>query len=55
MPVHNPQQKSKTPSRLLENQHLSMLEQPQPLEKSFIEWKGAQEQLDDVIFIGIQF
>jgi len=40
---------------LVENQHLSMQEQRQILEKKFLEWKGTQDQLDDVIFIGIQF
>jgi len=39
---------------LLENNHLSMAEQHQLIAKTFEEWKGNNEQVDDVCLIGIR-
>jgi PAS domain S-box-containing protein len=39
---------------LLANVHLSMKEQKDILDKTFEEWKGNYEQVDDVLAIGIQ-
>ncbi len=39
---------------LANNAHLSMAEQKLALEKTFKEWKGTQEQVDDVCIIGIR-
>lgn len=40
--------------KLLSIQHLSMEEQEIELKRFFEEWKGAQEQTDDVLMIGIK-
>jgi serine phosphatase RsbU (regulator of sigma subunit) len=39
---------------LVENAHLSMDEQYNALDKSFNAWKGKQEQVDDVLVIGVK-
>jgi len=39
---------------LIENAHLSMDEQYNALDKSFNAWKGKQEQVDDVLVIGVK-
>jgi len=39
---------------LLDNSHLSMAEQKAALEKAFTEWKGDNEQVDDVTVVGIK-
>jgi ligand-binding sensor domain-containing protein/serine phosphatase RsbU (regulator of sigma subunit) len=39
---------------LAANAHLSMIEQKQLLETLFIEWKGNNEQVDDVCLIGVR-
>ncbi len=38
---------------LQEISHLPMAEQKQRLEQSFQQWKGAERQIDDVLFIGV--
>lgn len=39
---------------LLDHQHLPLSEQGNLLERTFMEWKGDQEQLDDVCFLGLE-
>lgn len=39
---------------LLEHQHMPLSEQGALLERTFMEWKGDQEQLDDVCFLGLE-
>ncbi|MBN2669758.1 MAG: SpoIIE family protein phosphatase [Bacteroidales bacterium] len=39
---------------LLENSQLSMIEQKEKLHKAFTEWRGEEEQIDDVVVIGIK-
>lgn len=39
---------------LMANAHLSMQEQKELLEKTFAEWKGNLDQVDDVTVIGIR-
>ncbi len=34
--------------------HLNLIEQKQELQDTFVEWKGALEQVDDVTIIGIR-
>ncbi len=41
-------------SLLLSNSHLPMLQQKQILEKTFIDWVGNNEQVDDVTLIGVR-
>lgn len=42
--------------RLIESSaHLNMKEQHQLFEKAFVDWKGNQDQLDDVLLIGFRF
>jgi serine phosphatase RsbU (regulator of sigma subunit) len=38
---------------LVANQHLSMTEQGEVLERAFLDWKGEQEQVDDVCVLGL--
>ena len=38
---------------LASNQHLSMAQQAELLEKAFLEWKGANEQVDDICVVGL--
>ncbi|MEK6614942.1 MAG: histidine kinase, partial [Bacteroidota bacterium] len=40
--------------KLLAISHLSMEEQKAELDKTFVEWKGNLEQVDDVLIIGIK-
>ena len=40
---------------LLENKYLSLNNQKKLLEKSFSNWKGNNEQIDDVTLMGIKF
>lgn len=40
---------------LLEIQTESIEKQGKLVQNGFIEWKGKQEQIDDVVMIGIQF
>lgn len=44
----------KLKNNLLAMQHLPMDEQEKELEREFIEWKGKQEQVDDIMVIGIR-
>ena len=39
---------------LVANQQLDMAAQGELLERVFLEWKGEQEQLDDVMVLGLQ-
>ena len=39
---------------VLDNSHLSMVEQHQKLDKALINWKGDVEQVDDVCIIGVK-
>ena len=39
---------------LLKNYHLSMPEQQQKLEQFFYDWKGSNEQIDDLLIIGVK-
>ena len=39
---------------LMQNCQLSMTEQKEILEKTFIAWKGNMEQIDDVTVVGIK-
>ncbi|MES2516130.1 MAG: SpoIIE family protein phosphatase [Bacteroidota bacterium] len=39
---------------LIQNAHLEMDDQYNALSKAFIEWKGNQEQVDDVLVIGLK-
>jgi serine phosphatase RsbU (regulator of sigma subunit) len=39
---------------LLDIHHLPMEEQARRLRDTFIEWKGDQEQVDDVVFLGLR-
>lgn len=39
---------------LVESAHLSVDEQYNTLNKAFIDWKGTQEQVDDVLVIGVK-
>lgn len=38
---------------LTENQHLTMSAQAEVLERAFMDWKGANEQVDDVCVVGL--
>lgn len=40
---------------LLSHSNKTMNSQKENIEKDFLEWKGANEQIDDVLVIGIQF
>lgn len=42
-------------NRLIEANNLPIREQEEFLKESFIEWKGKNEQIDDVIVLGYQF
>ena len=39
---------------LLDNQQVPMKDREQILEKTFLDWKGNLEHIDDVMVIGIQ-
>ena len=39
---------------LLANQHLSMDELKEGLRKEFMDWKGEEKQMDDILFIGFK-
>jgi len=39
---------------LLENSNLPMVEQRELLYKTFMEWKGTEEQVDDIVVLGIR-
>jgi hypothetical protein len=39
---------------LLETSHFSIAEQKEKLSKNFDDWKGQNEQVDDVCIIGIK-
>ncbi|MES2761817.1 MAG: SpoIIE family protein phosphatase [Bacteroidota bacterium] len=39
---------------LIENAHLAIDDQYNALNKAFMDWKGAQEQVDDVLVIGLK-
>jgi hypothetical protein len=39
---------------LIEISPLRMHEQKERLNSAFVDWKGAQEQVDDILVIGIQ-
>jgi serine phosphatase RsbU (regulator of sigma subunit) len=39
---------------LLANQHLPMSAQSEVLERAFVEWKGENEQVDDVCIVGLE-
>ena len=39
---------------LLENANLPMKQQKETLYKSFTKWKGKEEQVDDIVVVGIE-
>ena len=39
---------------ILENSHLSMVQQNKEITRNFTEWKSGLEQVDDVCVIGIR-
>jgi serine phosphatase RsbU (regulator of sigma subunit) len=41
-------------AELIKNQHLSSIQQKVSLERSFNDWKGSLDQVDDVLIIGIK-
>ena len=38
---------------LVANHHLPMAEQAEALERAFLDWKGANEQVDDICVLGL--
>ena len=39
---------------ILNNQHLSIQEQKEQFTSSYLTWKGNEQQIDDVLLIGVQ-